>query len=512
MILPYSTDAPIYHFPWMTIVLIVVNCVTFGLTAMGLHSDGWLLQYGNGLHPTEWLAYNFLHFGLVHLLGNMFFLWAFGIVVEGKLGWWKFLAIYLGVGVSGGFLIQVAMLGYRAPLDSFASVSPTSPMAWLEPASALGQDAGMDAAEMDEDADEMFPGEQHPNAADDEPLTPEQAAQLREHLHVLTKPGAGGASLVVFALLGIVLVWAPKNEVSCFFLVGFRAGTFEMEYIYFCGLKIVSEIIGMAIGATGYEVTSEVAHVLGAFLGFGIGTAYLKLNWVDCENWDLFAYAQNKHGGVSQVGSWQEAAMISHRHDRKIATPDLGDVDSAPAKSKKRRAKPKLVALESLDDDSQIEEAVDVIEVAEAIEEADKTDRSSKPVANSALQTIRLALKEGRLNDALTAIRRQRATDRSFELPQAELKVLADGFFKAQNVRDSRIFLEEYIRRFPENADRQRVKLAVVYVKFLRSPKAALKLLASVEKQSLSEDYAQIHQQAARQAQQMIADGVTDAI
>src|SRR5262245_59010393 len=105
MIIPYSTDAPIYYFPWMTIVLIVVNFITFGLTMMGLHNDGWLLQYGNGLHPVEWLAYNFLHFGPFHLLGNMFFLWAFGIVVEGKLGWWKFLLVYLGIGIVGGFLI-----------------------------------------------------------------------------------------------------------------------------------------------------------------------------------------------------------------------------------------------------------------------------------------------------------------------------------------------------------------------------------------------------------------------
>ena len=113
MIIPYSTDAPIYHFPWMTIALIVVNCLTFAITGMGHNNEGWLLQYGNGLHPLEWVAYNFLHFGLGHLIGNMFFLWAFGIVVEGKLGWWKFLGVYLSIGILGGFLIQVTMLGYK---------------------------------------------------------------------------------------------------------------------------------------------------------------------------------------------------------------------------------------------------------------------------------------------------------------------------------------------------------------------------------------------------------------
>jgi len=28
----------------------------------------------------------------------MIFLWVFGLVVEGKIGWWRFLACYLGGG------------------------------------------------------------------------------------------------------------------------------------------------------------------------------------------------------------------------------------------------------------------------------------------------------------------------------------------------------------------------------------------------------------------------------
>jgi len=59
MIIPYSTDAPIHHFPYMTIVLIVlivINCITFAIAGMGYNDEGWLLQYGNGLHPLEWVA------------------------------------------------------------------------------------------------------------------------------------------------------------------------------------------------------------------------------------------------------------------------------------------------------------------------------------------------------------------------------------------------------------------------------------------------------------------------
>lgn len=508
MIIPYSTDAPIYYFPWMTITLIVANCVTFALTGMGLNSEGWLLQYGNGLHPLEWLAYSFLHFGPIHLLGNMFFLWAFGIVVEGKLGWWKFLSIYLAIGIVGGFLIQLAMLGYRVPLDHFATL-PSAHSSWLEPASAYAQDAGDGMSELMEDDEEKLPGEDQ----FDGELTPQQMNDLREQLTAEIKPGAGGASLIVFALLGIVLVWAPKNEVTCFFLAGFRAGTFELEYLYFCGLKIVCEVIGTVARVRGFEVTSEIAHLLGVALGFGVATLFLKWHWVDCENWDLFAYAQNKHGSMSQIGAWQEAATVSYRRDRKIATPDLDDSESfRPSKpNKKRRPKSKMVALESLDDELSRDEV--------APSPDPDFEQSDRPVATrtnatgaSPLGKIRTAIKEGRWNDALAEFRRQRAADPTFELPKTELRCLADGFFKAHNVRDSKAFLEEYITRFPEDADRCRVKLAVLYVKFLKRPTAALKLLGKVDRKALPEDFQSIHQQAMRQAQQMIADGVGDTI
>ncbi|MGH7139280.1 MAG: rhomboid family intramembrane serine protease, partial [Pirellulales bacterium] len=42
---------------------------------------------------------------------NMVFLWAFGFVVEGKLGWRRFTAVYLGIGVVQSALEQVCMLG-----------------------------------------------------------------------------------------------------------------------------------------------------------------------------------------------------------------------------------------------------------------------------------------------------------------------------------------------------------------------------------------------------------------
>lgn len=111
---PYSTDAPLYHLPFATIGLILANVLVFVGMATGQISDveSWILVYGSGLHPAQWLTSVFSHAGIQHLVGNMVFLWVFGLIVEGKIGWWKFLACYLGIGIVHSMLEQIVMLHY----------------------------------------------------------------------------------------------------------------------------------------------------------------------------------------------------------------------------------------------------------------------------------------------------------------------------------------------------------------------------------------------------------------
>jgi membrane associated rhomboid family serine protease len=68
--------------------------------------------YANGLVPTDisvWtlISHQFLHGGLMHLIGNMFFLIVCGFAVEAALGHGKFLLFYLLSGISGGLLYAV---------------------------------------------------------------------------------------------------------------------------------------------------------------------------------------------------------------------------------------------------------------------------------------------------------------------------------------------------------------------------------------------------------------------
>src|SRR6266404_6105762 len=97
IVIPMGTDAPIYHWPRVTVALIVLNVATFlvvppqssdvRLDAHGevvevvvSNFDRYALALGHGWHPVQWLTHNFLHIGILHLAGNMLFLWAFGIV------------------------------------------------------------------------------------------------------------------------------------------------------------------------------------------------------------------------------------------------------------------------------------------------------------------------------------------------------------------------------------------------------------------------------------------------
>lgn len=103
MLIPYTTDAPLYHRPLGTISLIAANVAAFFATCRFPFDadprliEPWVLQRGV-IVPYQWVTSTFMHIDAAHLLGNMLFLWVFGLVVEGKLGWWRFVPAFVGIG------------------------------------------------------------------------------------------------------------------------------------------------------------------------------------------------------------------------------------------------------------------------------------------------------------------------------------------------------------------------------------------------------------------------------
>jgi membrane associated rhomboid family serine protease len=256
MLIPYNTDAPIYHWPYATLGTIIVNVLIFlGVTGLSDESAEWIashfiLMYGHW-NPIQWLTSNYLHLGFMHVAGNMAVLWGIGIIIEGKVGWWRFLLIYNGIG-----LVQC---GIEQTLMLFAE-----------------------------------------------------------------EGGSLGASAIIYGLIAMAMVWAPRNELSCLLLL-YRITTIELPIITYAGISLAIELIlgvmtvaALSQAGTFIAMTSQVLHLMGAALGFALAVTMLRLKWVDCENWDLFSVWQGRH--MMTRDQLAEEALTSREGQAKLAS------------------------------------------------------------------------------------------------------------------------------------------------------------------------------------------------
>ena len=136
IVIPTGTDAPIYHWPYATVALIVLNTALLlrdpaggGQGAAGREQQGHrgrrnrlelralsVPTVGDGrLHPAQWVTHNFLHFGIIHLMGNMVFLVGLRHRGQGKLGAIKYLLTYVAIGTLHGAFVQSC---YATPASS----------------------------------------------------------------------------------------------------------------------------------------------------------------------------------------------------------------------------------------------------------------------------------------------------------------------------------------------------------------------------------------------------------
>ena len=107
--IPFRTDAPIYNITIGTLMLIVANMICFAVHGPIDDGHAWVLEFGVPPNPLEWLSSMFAHLGVAHLVGNMYFLGCFGLIVEGKLGLRRFLVLYLSIGLLSAALTQLLM-------------------------------------------------------------------------------------------------------------------------------------------------------------------------------------------------------------------------------------------------------------------------------------------------------------------------------------------------------------------------------------------------------------------
>jgi membrane associated rhomboid family serine protease len=381
MFFPYSTDAPVYYWPFATVGLIAVNVIVFfGVASGSLSSfEDWALTYGNGLHPDEWFRAMFMHGSVEHLLGNMLFLWVFGLVVEGKLGWWKFLCCYLAIGATQSMIEQVVMLGYDGEV-----------------------------------------------------------------------PGSVGASAAIFGLVAMAAVWAPVNEVTFFYLIFVRAGTFDVSIAMLAAIYAGMEVLLLLV--SGGTAGSSWLHLGGFALGMPLGIALLKRKIVDCEGWDMF------HVWRGDYGSFKK--------------------EPAPA---------------------------------EVFAKADAHQQSrNEKLLSDAKQQFRIFLEQGNPLAALRLSEKMKESGSTFTLARDELLKIVQALHAAKRWQDSAPYMAEFIERFPEQADAMRIKLAQICVVELQRPGKALDLLAAVDKSKLPEQHSILVKRITAKAHALEAEGVVE--
>ncbi len=99
------------HFPIVTVAIIAINVVVFGLELSG--GDGFVNQWSaipaDIMAGHRWitiLTAMFMHGSWSHILGNMVFLWAFGPEIEDAMNPLRYLAFYL----IGGLVAMLAQI------------------------------------------------------------------------------------------------------------------------------------------------------------------------------------------------------------------------------------------------------------------------------------------------------------------------------------------------------------------------------------------------------------------
>jgi membrane associated rhomboid family serine protease len=116
-LIPYKDDNPTRTFPFITIGLIAFNILVFlGQIASPSGMEKISLSYGaipqyiltfenvQPLHPVLTIfSAMFMHGGILHLAGNMLYLWIFGNNIEDKLGHVRFLVFYIFCGIVSAY-------------------------------------------------------------------------------------------------------------------------------------------------------------------------------------------------------------------------------------------------------------------------------------------------------------------------------------------------------------------------------------------------------------------------
>src|SRR5262245_718552 len=118
--IPLRDVIPSRTFPFVTIALIAVNVIVFLFElTLGDAVNEFTLYFGLVPAAFSWVAVftsMFVHGGLLHVGGNMLYLWIFGDNVEDRMGHGRFLVFYLLCGIAAALAQTVAAPDSTIPM------------------------------------------------------------------------------------------------------------------------------------------------------------------------------------------------------------------------------------------------------------------------------------------------------------------------------------------------------------------------------------------------------------
>ena len=206
-------------------------------------------------------------------------------------------------------------------------------------------------------------------------------------------------------------------------------------------------------------MSSEILHLAGGAIGGGIAVLFLKRGWVDCENWDLFSVWNGKHL-ASTLPDFVRSTVVPN--PKSPAPKQLGK-QLSPIEVKVRHLKKlrKLLA-------------------------------SGKPMA------------------ALAEFRHARRMHQEFQPLVSDLSTLAGLLHDSGHHRDALEIYEEWIARFPEDADVGRLQAAELMVTRQQRPAAARKLLDPLHEAQLTGPLRVQFQQITGRVQELLDSGTIE--
>ena len=220
--------------------LIILNVIFFGASSLlGLNLGNWLaLYFPQNDHFGFWqfVSHMFLHGGFMHILFNMYALWAFGSPLEQMWGRNKFLFFYFSAGIGAG-LIYTAVNYFQ-----FNSIYNDLIGVGLQPG----------------DIQNLLESGRYNSGILDQ--IPEKKLSSIYQIYNTPAVGASGAIYGVLVAFGMSF---PNAKLALIFLPVPIAAKYFIPVLI--GLDLFSGVTGFSIFGGGI---AHFAHVGGAIIGF----------------------------------------------------------------------------------------------------------------------------------------------------------------------------------------------------------------------------------------------------